>query len=194
MSKAPASPPVAALALTPAQLGVLASSTRLAIIQRLDVDGQASARELAERLGRPVTALYHHMVQLENAGLIAVVGQRATGRRPEAVYAVVSRQLSSADAMRTASGRRNLAKVAASAVGASLRAFAAMVTSAAARFEGPQRNCTVRHLAFRADAARLARLNALIDALEQAGLEAGDAGDSMLMTVVLTQVPARRGE
>lgn len=46
---------------------------------------------------------------------------------------------------------------------------------AAACFEGSQRNCTVRHLAFRADAAQLARINALIGELEQASLEGSKA-------------------
>lgn len=195
MKKPSTSPPTPApLKLTASQLGTLASSARLAIVQRLDIDGAATARELAQRLGRPPTALYHHLDQLEQAGLIHVVERRSTGRRPEAVYAVVSPQLSSADALRTPRGRRNLVKVATSAVGASLRAFAAAASQAAARFEGPQRNCTVRHLAIRADDARLARINALINELEQAGLQASDDtqdGKNLLLTVLLAEVPAK---
>lgn len=184
-----------ALELTPDQLGAMASSPRLAILQRLDIDGHATVRELGERLGRPVTALYHHLERLEEAGLVQVVERRSTGRRPEAVYAVVSRQLSSAAALRTPGGRRNLIKVASSAVGASLRAFSAAATQAAARFDGSQRNCAVRHLSFRADAAQLARINALIGELEQASLQAGDEaedGQPLLLTVVLASVPDKR--
>ncbi|QNH19171.1 Helix-turn-helix domain protein [Xanthomonas sp. GW] len=196
MSKPPASPPAPrALKLTPDQLGAMASSPRLAILQRLDIDGQATARELGERLGRPVTALYHHLERLESAGLVQVVERRSTGRRPEAVYAVVARQLSSADALRTPGGRRNLIKVASSAVGASLRAFAGAATQAAARFEGSQRNCAVRHLSFRADAAQLARINTLIGELEQASLQGGEAaedGQPLLLTVVLAPVSDTR--
>lgn len=191
MSKSPTSPQTT-LKLTAAQLGTLASSTRLAIIQRLDVDGEASAREIAGRLGRPVTALYHHLDQLEKSGLIRVVELRSTGRRPEAVYAAVSRQMSSADAVRTRSGRKNLIKVASSALAASLRAFAAVASQAATRFEGPQRNCAVRHLTFRADDARLARINGLISELEEAALHAGEGGENMLLTVLLAEVPGKR--
>lgn len=198
MSRAPTSPPAAhALKLTPDQLGAMASSPRLAILQRLDIDGQATARELGERLGRPVTALYHHLERLEEAGLVEVVERRSTRRRPEAVYAVVSRQLSSADALRTPGGRRNLIKVARSAMGASLRAFAAAATQAAARFDGSQRNCAVRHLSFRADDARLARINALIGELEQATLKSGEEaedGQPLLLTVVLASVSDKRKE
>lgn len=193
MKKRAASAP-ATLKLTPLQLGSLASSPRMAIIQRLDIDGHASARELAERLGRPVTALYHHLERLQQDGLVRVVEHRSTGRRPEAVYAVAAAQLSSVDAVRTAAGRRSLVSVATRAVAASLRAFAALASSAAARFDGPQRNCAVRHLSFRADAARLARLNALIDSLEQTSLQPGDEGEPMLLTVLLSAAPPRRAD
>lgn len=185
-------PAPGALKLTPAQLGAMASSVRLAIVQRLDIDGQATARELAERLGRPVTALYHHLEQLQQAGLVHVVERRSTGRRPEAVYAMVSRRLSSADAVRTPRGRNNLVKLAARAIGASLRAFAAAASQAAARFEGTQRNCAVRHLLFRADRAQLARINALIDQLEAASSQTSERGEDMLLTVVLASAPRRR--
>lgn len=195
MSKRTTIPPApGALKLTPAQLGAMASSVRLAIVQRLDVDGAATARELAERLGRPVTALYHHLGQLEKAGLVRVVERRSTGRRPEAVYAMTSRRLSSTDAVRTPGGRRNLLKVAARAIGASLRAFAAAAVQTAARFEGTQRNCAVRHLVFRADPAQLARINSLIDALEEAGARTCERGEDMLLTVVLATAPTKRKE
>jgi len=195
MSKRAAIPPSAGtLKLTPTQLGAMASSVRMAIVQRLDMDGEATARELAAHLGRPVTALYHHLEQLQKAGLVRVTERRSTGRRPEAVYAMVSRRLSSADAVRTPSGRKSLVRVAARAVGASLRAFATVVTQAAARFEGPQRNCAVRHLVFRADRAQLARINALIGGLEEAGSQTSERGEDMLLTVVLAAALTKRKE
>lgn len=189
MSRSAASPlPSPPLTLTPTQLAAMASPARMAILQRLDADGPASTRELAERLGRPVTALYHHLAHLQKNGLVRISGHRGTGRRPEAVYAVVSQQLSSRDAVRTAAGRKSLIRVATSTVAATLRAFAAAASHAAARFEGPHRNCTVRHLSFRADDARLARINALIDELEATGVEAATQGDAMLLTVLMVPV------
>ena len=53
----------------------------------------------------------------------------------------------------------------------------------------------MRHLAFRADAAQLARVNALIGELEQATLEGSEAagdGQPLLLTVVLASVPDKR--
>lgn len=163
----------------------MASPARMAILQRLDAEGPASIRELAERLGRPATALYHHLAHLQKHGLVRITEHRDTGRRPEAVYAAASAHLSSRDAVRTASGRRSLVRVATRVVAATLRAFASTATHAAARFEGPHRNCAVRHLAFRADDERLARINALIEELEAAGLEGSTQGETLLLTVLL---------
>lgn len=179
----------APLTLTPTQLAAMASPARMAILQRLDAEGPASIRELAERLGRPATALYHHLAQLQKHGLVRITGHRDTGRRPEAVYAAASAQLSSRDAVRTPSGRRSLVRVATRVVAATLRAFASAATHAAARFDGPHRNCAVRHLSFRADDERLARINSLIEELEAAGLDAAAQGDTMLLTVLMAPAP-----
>jgi predicted ArsR family transcriptional regulator len=169
----------------------MASPARMAILQRLDAEGPASIRELAERLGRPATALYHHLAHLQKHDLVRITEHRDTGRRPEAVYAAASAHLSSRDAVRTASGRRSLVRVAKRVVAATLRAFGSAATHAAARFEGPHRNCVVRHLAFRADEERLARINALIEELEAAGLDGAAQGDALLLTVLMAPAPRK---
>lgn len=173
------------LSLTPAQLKVMASSVRLAVLQHLEGDGEATAKELAARLGRPATALYHHLEKLLAAGLIVPVGQRETDRRPETVYGLVSSQLSSAKAVRTSSGRKALVELASRVIASSLRAFSAAADQAATRFEGAERQVAVRHLIFRADRRHLARINALIDSLEEGASHSSDEGESMLLTVVL---------
>ena len=173
------------LNLTPAQLKVMASSIRLAVLQHLEAEGEATAKELATRLGRPATALYHHLEKLLAAGLIVPAGQRETDRRPETVYGLASSRLSSANAVRTPSGRNALVGLATRVIASSLRAFSAAAVHAAARFDGPQRQVAVRHVIFRADRRHLARINALIDSLEEATAHSSDDGESMLLTVVL---------
>src|SRR6202042_755240 len=91
--------------LDQSQLESLTSPIRLAIVQRLEVDKQATARELAHRMGRPVTSLYHHLKQMEDVGVLRVAAERKGARRPEAVYAMVADQLSSAQAVKTRQGR-----------------------------------------------------------------------------------------
>src|SRR5215469_8082096 len=93
-----------------AQLESLTSPVRLAIIQRLEIDREATARELAERMGRPVTALYHHLKLLEDAGLVRVVGERTGPRRNQAVYAMIADHLSSAEAVKSEQGREIYAR------------------------------------------------------------------------------------
>src|SRR4051812_24626260 len=91
--------------LTEAQLESLNSPIRLAIIQRLEVDKKATVRDLAHRMGRAATALYHHIRELEEVGLLRIAGERKGTRRPEAVYAMVAPYLSSAKAVKTEKGR-----------------------------------------------------------------------------------------
>ena len=181
----------ARLELSVEQLEAIASPVRLAIVQRLDADGAATAKELAQRLGRPVTALYHHLELLQRCGLLRVVESRKGERRPEAVYACVSARLSSARAARSDSGRRTLAKTAARAAGATLRAFSTACERAAARLDGRRRNTVVRHFAVRADAARLERINALIDELDAVAGASGERGEDLLLTVVMAPLPTR---
>src|SRR5262245_2281296 len=96
-----------ALLLDRRQTALLLSPARLEIVQAFAALGRASARELAAHLRRPPGAVYHHVRMLEQAGLIAEVGQRKGPRRPEAIYAPVAERLavaagSSADADRQA--------------------------------------------------------------------------------------------
>jgi DNA-binding transcriptional ArsR family regulator len=173
------------LSLTPAQLKVMASSVRLAILQHLETEGEVTVKELAAQLARPATALYHHLEQLLDAGLIKIVGQRETERRPEALYALVSRRLSSSKAVRTPSGKKALVEVASRVLASSLRAFSAAVAQAAARLEGTERHAAIRHLIFRADRQRLKQINKLIDSLENAAVDSPAVGEGLLLTIVL---------
>ncbi len=79
--------------LTPAQARVLASPSRLEIVEAFDALGHASARELAAHLGRSPGAVYHHLRALEHAGMVREVARRPGPRRPEAVYAPAAGRL-----------------------------------------------------------------------------------------------------
>lgn len=48
-----------------------------------------SVKELSERLGVPVTRLYHHLGLLEEYGAVRVVGSRRSGARTERCYGAV---------------------------------------------------------------------------------------------------------
>ena len=178
--------------LDQAQLEMLTSPIRLAIVQRLEMDEQATARELAERLGRPVTALYHHLKQLEDIGLLRAVAERKGTRRPEAVYALPG-YLSSAEAVRTGQGRKAYSRAAARVADAGARAFSSAAAKGSPRFDGEHRNAMVRYFLLRADKKKLARLNKLLDSLEDALAHSCEDGEEIQLTVLLSPV-LRKGQ
>lgn len=65
----------------PEQLRALASGVRQELLDTLEaLGGEASVREIAEHLGRPMDGLYYHLKQLLGVGLIALVAHSG-GRR-----------------------------------------------------------------------------------------------------------------
>jgi predicted ArsR family transcriptional regulator len=177
--------------LTQNQLESLTSPVRLAIVQRLEIDKEATAREIARRLGRPVTSLYHHLKQLEDAGVLRVVAERKGARRPEAVYAMVAEYLSSAEAVRTQRGRKTYARAAARVADAGARAFSAAVAHGKPRFEGDPRNAMVRYYLIRADSKKLAALNRLLAELEDVATHSSEEGEEIQLTILLSPCSRR---
>ena len=177
--------------LSQIQLESLTSPIRLAIVQRLEVDKEATARELARRMGRPVTSLYHHLKQLEDVGVLRIVAERKGVRRPEAVYAMVADYLSSAEAVKTEPGRKTYGRAAARVAEAGARAFSAALVQGSPRFDGEQRNAFVRFYALRATREKLARLNALLNELEDAATQSCEEGEEIQLTVLLSPLPSK---
>jgi DNA-binding transcriptional ArsR family regulator len=177
--------------LSQSQLESLTSPIRLAIVQRLEVDKEATARELASRMGRPVTSLYHHLKQLEDVGVLRVVAERKGARRPEAVYATVAEYLSSAEAVKTPRGRKTYGRAGTRVAEAGARAFAAAVATGHPRFEGDQRNAMAHFYVLRADRAKLAQLNKLLIALEEAALQPSESGEEIQLTTLLSALPSK---
>lgn len=59
---------------------------RMAILERLEVEGPDSIGGLAAKLERPANALTYHVRLLERAGVLVRRGQRRARRRSEVVY------------------------------------------------------------------------------------------------------------
>jgi predicted transcriptional regulator len=75
------------------QLTALTSASRQEILDVLMQMGAASVAELAATLGRPPDALYYHLRILLRAGLVENAGNRKTGRRQEALFRAIARDL-----------------------------------------------------------------------------------------------------
>jgi predicted ArsR family transcriptional regulator len=177
--------------LNQAQLESLTSPVRLAIVQRLEVDKEATARELARRMGRSATSLYHHLQQLEDIGVLRVVAERKGARRPEAVYAMVADQLSSAEAVKTRPGRETYSRTALRVAEAGARAVSTAIADGSPRFEGDQRNAMVRYFVLRADKKKMARLNRILGELEEAAVHSCDDGDEIQLTLLMSPLPSK---
>ena len=172
--------------LSQIQLDSLSSPIRLAIIQRLEIDKQATAHELAQKMGRSVTSLYHHLKQLEEVGLLYVASERPGVRRPEAVYAMAVGRLSSANAVKTPQGRKTYGRTGARIADAGARAFTAAVTQGRPRFEGEERNTAAKHYVLRADKEKLAELNRLLAELGEAAVLSCESGEEIQLTILLS--------
>lgn len=172
--------------LTEAQLESLTSPVRLAIIQRLEVDKQATVRELAHRMGKAATALYHHIKELEEIGLLRVVGEKKGTRRPEAVYAMVSPYLSSAEAVKTETGREIYSRSGGRVADAAARAFASAVQRGHARFDSASRNAAIRFYVLRADKKKLARLNQILQELDEVACHSCEDGEEIQLSILLS--------
>ena len=172
--------------LTQDQLESLTSPVRLAIIQRFEIDRETTARELARRMGRSVTSIYHHLKHLEAVGLLRVVAERKGVRRPEAVYAVVADYLSSAEAVKSRRGRKTYGRAALRVAEAGVRAFSAAMVRGNAVLDGEHRNALVRFYLLRADKRKIARLNALLEELDTAATDSGGDGDEIQLTILMS--------
>lgn len=114
------------------QLTCLASPTRNQVFMSLRKLGRASARELAEDLGRDPELLHYHLKSLLKAGLIRESGRRPTARKPEAVYESTATRYRLPDLDK----QPELASITRKAVAAGMRESLRKYLSAAERAEG----------------------------------------------------------
>jgi len=71
---------------TDEQRRAFSSPLRLELIGLFTDQQPLSVAQMAERMGRPATALHYHVGILEKAGLLQRVGKQRKGRRSEVLY------------------------------------------------------------------------------------------------------------
>ncbi|MFT4709461.1 MAG: DNA-binding transcriptional ArsR family regulator [Planctomycetota bacterium] len=77
-----------------ALLKALASPARIEVVEVMQISGPATVAEISTQLGRAADSLYHHLRQLEKAGIVERQGKRQSGGRSGAVYALCEREVS----------------------------------------------------------------------------------------------------
>lgn len=179
-------------------LEVMNNSVRLRIVRQLLEP--STVRDVADRLGVPVTRLYYHVNLLEDVGVIQVVETRKSGPRLQRVYqAVATRFQPSKNLLDNTGDKERIADVAAGAVldGARLEAVAGLLTHIEDRDRdaGEPAGTLGRSIAqmSRPTALRFAeRLGDLVD--EMRALEESDGEDYAFSFVFFPMVGPLRGE
>jgi len=149
----------------------MTSPLRMEILTQFSANRPLSTREIAERMGRPVTGMHYHVRVLEEAGLLVRAGERHEARRPEALFHPVARRFE----LRAGQGHQDTDKVALKTVSSAFRLAerdmeAALATDGPRR-DGPQRNFLAMRMPLRVRPRDLDRLNAQLNRLMDIVLE-----------------------
>jgi DNA-binding MarR family transcriptional regulator len=177
-----------------AQRQAVSSPLRMEILGYFSAGRPLSVREVAERMGRPATAIHYHVRLLEQSGLLEKSGERREGRRREAEYTKVAEAI----AIPSHDGEHALAlKTAASGFRMAERDMKAALAEGAARSEGDDRNFYSIRVHCRVSPQELAEINQRLDALLGAVLdsmrrdEPEDDDEFVSLTLALLPLPDR---
>lgn len=142
------------------QRRAISSPLRMELIGLFTDGAPLSVATIAERMGRPATAIHYHVRVLEKAGLLRRVGKKQSGRRPEALYLPV------ADLFKMEQARDAPEETAAMALKAMATAFRmaerdmkAAFTNPNSKSAGPYRNVFGARMHCRLSKKKLAELN-----------------------------------
>ena len=180
---------------TKRQITTFLNPTRSDIYQRLALFGPLSARQIAEAIELPVTALYHHLKYLLRVGLIVAIEEPRVGKssgRPALVYDAIGRVVKlSAEIDKPGHGDL-VSRAARSAAVQASRDFEASVGRPLSEFEGRLKNIGFFRTLFSPSPQKLARVNALLDELREL-TSAPDDKSGQLMTIAWFTSPVIRG-
>lgn len=157
-------PAAVLLAETPAQRKALASPVRQEILGHFAGASSLSVTELAARMGRPATALYYHVSQLEELGFLEMAGERRKGKRHEHLYRPTAERFEIAPPS-TAAAHEDAVRAIEVAQRMTLADMRDALESGEAREEGPDRNLVAFRLQGQLDRETLATINEHIDGI-----------------------------
>ena len=177
-----------------AQRQAISSPLRLEILAHFTAGQPLSVREVAERMGRPATAIHYHVGILTESGLLRKSGERRDGRRREAQYIKVAEAIG----IPAEQGEHALAvKTTASGFRMAEREMEAALAEDTARREGEDRNFLVTRVHLRLSTDEMTEINRRLDALLGAVLESmrredqRDDDEFVSLTLALLPLPDR---
>lgn len=167
------------------ELQCLGSPRRYDIVDHLAAAGPLSIRELAGRIGAQPSALYHHLRQLLNVGLVVETGHQVRGRKRETVYNTRAKRMRMHRALEDPANIDILIGVVGAMSRQADRDFQAGISSPNARPSGPQRNLAVNRLVGSPSPGTLGLINAHLDAVSELLFTRGEGGERVAFTWVL---------
>jgi len=145
----------------------LASPMRLELVGLFSEAGSLSISDMAERLGRPATSLYHHVRVLEDAGVLRQAGTRPKGKRFETLYEVTAGRLELDVDTANETTSRQVGQTISAALRMAERDFLAALESDDVCTEGERCNLTGLRTHMRLSPKALARLNEFLTGIEE---------------------------
>lgn len=182
-----------------AQRRAFSSPLRQEILSYFAAGRRLSVREVAERMGRPPSAIHYHVRLLVQSGLLEKSGERRAGRRREAEYSVVADAIAVPfHSQSTEEGENTLAlKTMASAFRMAERDMKAALSEGAVRREGEDRNFYAIRTHCRLSRREMAELNRHLDSLLGVVLESmrreqpQEDDEFVSLTLALVPLPNR---
>ncbi len=180
------------------QLELLTSPVRQEIVDAVQASGPSSIREIAVEIGRPADALYYHVEQLLEGGLLVEKGVQNTRRRDAAVYDVPGRlrlQYDASDEQNVQSVNRIMAAM----LRIADRDFRAGFGPDLAVTEGKHRNIWAARTKAWLTKKQLAEVNAILEHLLEIFRESAWSEDGGLFALtwvlspMIAQPPQRSG-
>ncbi len=150
------------------QRRAIASPLRLELIGLFIDPEPLSVAQIAERMGRPATAIHYHVRLLEKAGLLRRAGEQRSGRRNEVLYRPVADVYKVDQPRDTTSGDAEAAiKTLSMAFRMAVGDMKAALEDSSTRDSGPQRNFLGGRFHCRLSRADLAQLNRHLREIEK---------------------------
>jgi len=174
----------------------LSSPMRLELVGLFTEPGPLSISDMAERLGRPATSLYHHVRVLEEAGVLRRAGTRPKGKRFETLYEVARTFLELGLDPHDEITARQAGQTMSAALRMAERDFLAALERDDICTEGERRNLTGLRAHMRLSPKALARLNELLNKIEnlqqELVMESRDPGpDDQFVSLTFAIAPLR---
>ncbi len=175
----------------------LSSPMRLELVGLFGEEpGPLSISDMAERIGRPATSLYHHVRVLEDAGVLRRAGTRPKGKRFETLYEVTGTRLEVSVDPHDETTARQAGQTMSAALRMAERDFLASLDRDDVCTEGEHRNLTGMRAHMRLSPQALARLNGFLQELESRArelvVESGDPGpDDQFLSLTFLMAPLR---